>query len=340
MGQQLDDKESLEHEFKEFCIKRCIYKYYDIGEIEQIIQSGVLNTSFNKVIDDNIEAYFMYYIPKYMAAFSNCEIENGLLSIGINDYGEITGVPYFGDLNEEILHSYLLKAIKNVRGQHNSKKVKAEYVKHMKVQVIRVNTQDSDLLLYDNSSQLVESMNKQRQAYDKQYNIYLNTRKEWMSSFLSYTKSINQLLTDKRDEIIEFIIGHNPECLHDILEKIQDFQLTIGSDCIYHHKDDINHHIYWIFRFKDHAVSNFLKVKPVPPTTPKILNAPYTLITHLSNMRAKFIEKNKDLKYYLIRISFSGKIKDMKHIEYYNKFKKTWITKRRVIHPMYGPCCL
>ena len=340
LGQQLNEQESLEHEFKEFCIKQCISNYYDVDEIEKIICNGVLDSNFNKLIDENIEAYFMYYIPKYMAAFSNCEIENGVLSIGINDYSEITGIPYFGNLNEVTLQSYLLKALKNVRGHNNSKKVKAEYVKHIKVEVIEVNTWDSNILLYDNSSQLVESMKKQKKDYDNEYANYLKTRNEWMTLFLSYTININQLLSDKREEIIEFIKGHNPQFLDNIIENIQDHQLVISSNCIETHKDDTDHHLYWIFRFKDHSVNKYLNLKPLPPLSPKILNAPYTLMTQLSNMRAKFVDKNKDIKYYLIRISFSGKIKNMKYIEYYNKFRKTWNTKRRVLHPLYGPCCL
>lgn len=340
LGQQLDEKESLEHEFKEFCLKQCILNYYDIGEIENIIHTGVLDRNFNKIIDKNIEVYFMYYIPKYMAAFSNCDVKNGFLSVGINDYGEITGIPYFGDLNKSNLQSYLLKAIKNVRGSNNSKKIKTEYVKHLKVKVINVDTQDSNIILYDNSSQLVDRMKKQKDDYDNEYTTYLKNRKQWMTCFLSYTKNINQLLADKREEIVEFITIHNPDSSSNIIEKIQDTHLVISPDCIEKHKDDKHHHLYWIFRFKDHSVNEFLRVKPVPPMMPKILNAPYTLITHLSNLRAKFVYRNKDIKYYLIQITFSGRIKNMKHIEYYNNFKKTWITKRRVLHPLYGPCCL
>ena len=115
LGEKLNEKESLQTEFKEFCLKNNVYNYYSHQDLEQIVISGKLFENFNTIIHDNIKHYFLCYIPRYASAFSNCDdIKEGVLTIGINDYGEITGIPYIGEFDESNLQIYLENTFKHV----------------------------------------------------------------------------------------------------------------------------------------------------------------------------------------------------------------------------------
>jgi hypothetical protein len=338
LGEQLLEQESLSHEYKEFCLKNGVYNYYEYDEIENIITNGIIPIDFNRMIIDNIKTYFLHYIPKYASAFSNCNINNGLISIGINDFGEITGIPYIGELNTEMLELYLHDAFKLIRGNYNHRNCKKDYIKEIKLSVISIDTKDTDTRLYDISTSIIENMKKQREIYNIEYKHYLFDRDIWMKKFSTYSCSVNQLVNGKRHEIVEYVKTNSPNLIH-IINRIQS-EIPIEIDCIEECKDDPNHHLYWIFRFKDMKIYDLLESKPKPPISPRILHAPYTLITQLSDMRPKFLNNNHQLKYYLLRIHFSGSLGKNRNLEYYHPIKTTWQARCRVVHPVFGPCCL
>ena len=114
LGEQLNSNESMEIEYKEFCFKRNIYNYFSKKQIKHILLTGKLDESFNSKIYDNIRVYFNTYIPKYASAFYNSNIQNGVLKIGINDYGEVTGIPYIGNLDEMKCKSLLKESMKYI----------------------------------------------------------------------------------------------------------------------------------------------------------------------------------------------------------------------------------
>ena len=75
LGEQLSHNESLEHEYKEFCLKLNVFNYYDYEELEKIIVNGKLPSDFNTIIDDNILHYFAFYVPRYASVTRMMEVE-------------------------------------------------------------------------------------------------------------------------------------------------------------------------------------------------------------------------------------------------------------------------
>lgn len=121
---------------------------------------------------------------------------------------------------------------------------------------------------------------------------------------------------------------------------LNDPHFEVVPEMIDLYREDTTHPLYWLFKFKDDKVDRYMAEKPRPPSLPKICNAPYTFITQLSDMRLKFIQNNPELNYYLIQVRFSGHLKNMKYLEYYHKTKEQWLSRRRVMHSLHGPCCL
>jgi hypothetical protein len=339
LGEKLSDNETLHHEYKEFCLKNNVYNYYTHTELEQIVISGLLPVNFNEVIYENIKTYFLHYIPRYASAFSNCDdISHGMLTIGINDYSEITGIPFIGELDVNILQIYLESTYKLIRAENNSRKWKQEYIKHIEFEIIPIQIKNASLHLCDMSLDIYNTMKDQQELYRSQYNIYLESRNKWIVNFMDYACSINEMLDKRRDEVTRFVKNNaaNPEPIIEFLNS----RLPINYDDLDIRRDDKDDYIYWIFQFKDVILDKYMHTKPRPPIYPRMCNAPYALMTHLSDMRLKMIRNNKNLNYYMIRIKFSGNIPKSRSLEYYHPSRKIWQSRNRVWSPFIGPYCI
>ena len=339
LGEKLSEKETLKHEYKEFCLKNNVYNYYSHTELEQMVLTGKLLDNFNTVIHDNIKHYFLCYIPRYASAFSNCDdIKDGLLTIGISDYGEITGIPYIGELCATDLQSYLESTYKLIRAENNSRKWKQEYLKHIRIEVIPINIKNPSLHLCDMSRDIYDTMKQQKDLYDEQYIKYLRLRDVWINEFMDYACSINEMLDKRRHEVIAFVKKNAPR--PDPIIDFLNARLPIEYDDLNERRDNIDDYIYWIFQFKDIVIDKYLGEKPRPPIYPRMCNAPYALMTHLSDMRLKLIRNNKDLRYYTIRVHFSGNIPKSRPLEYLHPLRHTWQSRNRVWSPYIGPYCI
>jgi hypothetical protein len=127
----------------------------------------------------------------------------------------------------------------------------------------------------------------------------------------------------------------------DVIVDYLNNRLPIDLDNLEERKYDEDDYLHWIFQFKDITIDRYLNNKPRPPLYPKICNAPLALMTHLSDMRLKFIQNNKDLRYYLIKVHFSAKIQKpgAKTLEFYNPYRGMWQSRNRMWDPYIGPCC-
>ena len=95
LGTFFDHNETLDREFKEFCLKTEIKKIFSKCEIYQIIKNGVLPGKYNKIVLNNIKLYIQSYFPKYICSFHNNKdavFHRMNIYIGIDDHSEITGI--------------------------------------------------------------------------------------------------------------------------------------------------------------------------------------------------------------------------------------------------------
>ena len=102
------DKESLHTEYKEFCLQVPSSIMYSPTMIQKMIDSGVLDKDYNSLVYQSIEIYCTNVFPKNIVAFMNAEID-GEIILGVNDFGEITGIPCIGTLNEKIVKNMFVR---------------------------------------------------------------------------------------------------------------------------------------------------------------------------------------------------------------------------------------
>ena len=115
LGNFFGSRENLHNEFKEFCIRSEICPdLLSTNDIKQILIKGIPKTkndciiisNFNLLVINSIQSYIEWYLPKYFCAFLNAQIK-GNIYIGIDDYGEITGIPFAGDLDVSIINNMI-----------------------------------------------------------------------------------------------------------------------------------------------------------------------------------------------------------------------------------------
>ena len=197
LGDYIGFNESLQHEFKEFSLKIDPDLFYDAKTILEIVRNGKIPENFNKILIDNLNYYFQIYIPKYVSAFSNCEeLEEGILYFGVNNIGEITGIPFFGELNTKDLEKILYSVIDSVSLEEEIDKLYIEKIfKEIKIELITLDIEE-ELISDKTEEEILIAMTKY-QNYIERYNTYKEDHAKWINDLMSFTHKISYIILDR-----------------------------------------------------------------------------------------------------------------------------------------------
>lgn len=326
--QHIHKFESLNVEFKEFCLN-LNEDDFDCLNIEKISKTGILDDNekiiINNMILSSIKNYFIKYIPRYLSAFLNSNIDNAEMHIGVDDYGEITGIPFFG--SKEEFEKFIYNIIKLPLYYTKTKGKNVDYKIIVDELVIDKN------LLVDTSDEILKTYYNDKHLATITRKKYIIERRKWASALSEYTCKLPLLLEYKKKEFHNYLMKHAP---HMINYKIYSHEMRN----IAHLKANPNHYLYWLMLFKEQEIDKLQRIKPQKPKIPKINQGPYFLLNNLTELRTKFINNNNEIKYFVIKIVFPSKANEYDTVYYYNLEGKTWLTKERHYHVNVGPCCL
>jgi hypothetical protein len=336
IGNNIGFGETLEVELKEFTLKKDPMMYYSEEEVKNIITTGIIEPDkFNIMISDNICHFFKYYIPRYLSVFGNSNLDSATLYMGVNDFGEITGVPFFGKITEDYLNSYLdcIKTFISFNAKDNENI--EDLLSMVNFEVIKLE-KNTDFL--DNSiDNIIAEFEDKKKKYEIDYKSNLYDRIKWMQKMEYYITRIQDYATfpHYRKEVSDFILRNNKDCDSE-LKKLSDLFLSkevilVGNgDEIRMRRENIYDVVHWITKYKDFMIDTLKENKPAKIQycnfSQNIYNNQFCL---LSNLRFKFIERNKDIDYYLIKINFPTKFP--KKIYFRNNEFDNWNTRIRTI---------
>lgn len=322
--------ESLNIEFKEFCLHIDQDVLSDIFDVKKVCKNGFIEDqkTFNKIIIKTIRYYLYKYIPRYASAFINSKVNNAELVIGVDDFSEITGIPFFGEAKD------LETCISGIDINHYLKNhIKYESSHDLYVQLdIKKLILDSDYLV-DNSADILDDFYTNMEIKRQQLIDYKKKRIEWAERLNTYTCKLPVLIESKRKEFNEYLKEHAP---HMLGYQIYNHEMRN----IAHLKIDPGHYIYWLMEFKDAHVAKIKLEKPIKPILPKVIHGPEYLISNLTQMRCKFIRNNPTLNYFLITITFPKDTHDYPPVYYFNTDNEQWMKKIRKHHKNTGPYCV
>lgn len=318
---QLTDRETISKEYKEFSFKVDLEKYYEIEEINQVVKTGVLDQRFNTVVMDNIRHYIKYYIPKYISAFCNGHLETfSQLYFGIDDYGEISGIPFIGSLSEKIIKKSIYKSI--LENTITTDLTKKYIIENLKVSLIPLKV-NSTVIYSDLEERLIRVENNYKVAKES-YEAYRGIYLKWYSELSNYSVKLVKFYKIHRESLMNFILSTEPEYINVMEQEITPEMMSQIEKL----KCDPQNVLYWVCKYRDLKIEETLKLRPKKPHgKPKKLNFSNEFIK-LHRLRKKFLEKNPELRYYLLEIEIPNQCTDeVFYKDVYGAIKK----KKRVL---------
>jgi len=311
LGYPLNLKEDEKYEFKEFCLEKFTScNSYDEAEVIKIISKGLFDNKLNNLIKINLLSYLKKYIPKYYCSFCNSNLKSKLL-IGVNDVGEITGIPLFKVSVNEIKNFIKENILKNIKGDNIS-------IDDFNIKIIKLK-KDKDIV-YNISNNLLNDYIQHKKNKQKLFNNYNNKYKEWHTELQIKSGKLIRILKDKNEKknFINYLIENNVNIsIINFIKNNYKFDIPRGEEMQIRKKNK-NDYIHWLTQFKDKQQKDIIELKPIKPYY-KMCIDPFIILDKLTDMRYNFID-NKKINYYLIIIEING-INKTCPLFYYKKGK-------------------
>ncbi len=331
LGDNIGFNENLETEFKEFTLKIDPEIYFDNNEIKKMITDVDLDyDKFNTMIFDNIHHYFKYYLPKYISVFGTSTLKNADMYFGVNDYGEITGIPFFGTLSAEYLLEFL-DSIKLFITIDDGNITLDELLSNIKIEVIPL--QKDIYNLDDNVENIINDFLAKKKLYEKDYFASLHERRMWKEKMEYYVTGIRDYFTKKEYRLlVANFIREQPDFdkYLDIINLLESDALIeiSGFSEIAFRKTNKNDVIHWITEFKDLMIDKLKAMRPIRVPYFSYTNNVYNQqLSLLTNLRYRFCQNFEEINYYMIKISLPTNISN----NIYYKVADNWIKKTRTI---------
>ena len=331
LGSFLNQNEQLHVEYKEFCFKINIYKYYSKVELYLLINSGKFLPNFNDVILSNFKKYFDIYVPRYSCSFHNTYTKKKqIIYIGVNDFNEITGIPFEGDLVK--YKDSFEKYSNELLTTHMSNKC----CLNIKILIEKCEI-DEDILSDDHISEQMSEYFEQKKEYDQKLQSYVKNKEKWIQEMYFYKGKLQSVVNHEhvRSDFIQYLKNNN---VYEKFPEITNGDLVIESDEVKYHRNDEKKLIYWIILYKDSKVKQLIKRKPKEPNVPKTVNFDYCVVTKLTHLRKRFHSQN--INFYIMKIMVEQKMKCSNILKYKDSRTGNWRKMKRFLLDKDHPQCI
>jgi hypothetical protein len=347
--------ETITNEYKEIYILKFNINGKKISLKNLLFNYNINNKFFNDLILKTIKSYIINYLPKYISAFNNSKL-NGKLYIGVNDYGFIEGIPFYGELKIDDIYQFLFKINKYIR-MYNLSLIDQQYelinynminyIKNMKVDIIKLEYNDN---LNELKNEYISKLNyiiEQNEKLKEMWIIYIKEHKKWVHDVYYYGSSIFNYIHDKylrlcvNNYIIKNRINyHNSDEIFDKLNDIflnnKNIEYDFTHEEIQELKEDITSPIKWILEYKDYMALKLKKIRPKHPGKKPNKYILKNFCNNISNIRYPLLKNN--FNYYMIIINIQH-IPD-KIVEYKKIKSDVWYNKERKLNKYNEPCCI
>lgn len=332
LGSYMKHGENLHTEYKEFCIKENIYKFFDESQVSNLVRNGTMPRKFNQMVLYNLCKYVDIYLAKYASSFHNTKLETDRplrFMIGISDSSEITGIPYTSDMRED--HTFLQSYITNNLKDNLTNQCCITF--NLKIKQCKI---DSSILDDSDLEYALLKQDSQYNWYMTKYRKYNKKRKQWVKLVLKYKGKLQSVLEDSmcRQEFVQYLKERN---LLDRYMWYLKIKYQIDVDNIKNDKKDPTSFVYWLIKYKDEKVDELMANKPRPPPLPRIHNVEYEASTKMSCLRKRLLQHNKKLRYYVMVIELNKNHKCEECIKYCDPRKNHWREVRRSLHSAEHP---
>tara|TARA_X000000950_G_scaffold287247_1_gene398822 strand:+ start:1188 stop:2339 length:1152 start_codon:yes stop_codon:yes gene_type:complete len=240
LGDFTDYPESSRDEFKELTLDvvRAAAEFSK-EQMHVMLRSGTLPRSFNKYVDDVLRTRVCErWAPKYYACYNNADIKDYCeLHIGVDDNGQIVGIPYSGKMPFEELTDQIYEGIlrgckiwrrrqggrRRRRGGRRQKQYKSDFgplnmhdiKKSCKIKFIELDIKNKAYIEFCKNKlrELLSKVEEEDKIFNEAWRKYDKEKQKVRSGIARYDTSVNCLLNGSNSDIIR------GELIEKILEK-------------------------------------------------------------------------------------------------------------------------
>ncbi len=313
-----------------------VFNFYNVGlELSNEDSISLLENKkwiFNEYTLKTIASMIKIYLPKYTCAYlSNNYDDNSELFFGIDDLGNIKGIPYDGILDINYIKEIFIQVMKSYIKIDDGLNIE-DYVD---IELINVNYVNNEIL--ENVHPYYKEYLKIKSLYEINKNKFHKKKNTWNKLSLRYNQKLTNLVNDKdtRYELINYIEYKSPRnpIIKILKTDIIFDQITFEKIMIY--KNDINNIYYWITEWKDKMLSFIKSIRPQFNFKIPSYIYPTSILMAIDPMIPYWCKFNQNMNLYLIKFNFKAhnKIK----IQYKNIYNE-WCSCTRIISGN-GPCC-
>lgn len=337
--------EDLDKEYKELFLHK-INTHYSEEQLYNFINGQNINSHlFNRLITNTINTYIINYLPKYIAAFINSNI-NGDLYFGIQDNGNIVGIPFFGELDKSVIswainqcHVYL-KAY-NINNNKINDNIINKILKNIKIEI---STIENFICNQQDYSQTLDDFINLDNNIRQEWKIYFEKYHLWHNDIMKYSCKLSDFLDCEsiRNEIAIWIksFSSNPKFkkfdLDGIAKMYQNNEYinrNISMDLLDTVRYDYSHPLKWLIDFKDYKHVTIKKQRPLQPLIKPLKNIYGKFCCNIKNI--SYLLQKQGYSFYILKFSIPS-IKNI-YIEYFSTKQNQWLYRSRKMNSL-GPC--
>ena len=217
LGDKMPTLETIDIEYKEFCLKVPFggNKYQgNEEEAKYLVETSYIPRSLFDLFEKNLHIYLQNYLPRYMVMFGNTEgIDYGTLYMGVSDDGEITGIPFEkSSMGYPKIYGWLETILpKHLRmGTHQMIEgdIYQTYMSYCQIKIHPLQI-DPQMLRESNDDlqQKIQKIEETRMEFEKQRMDYQRKKRQWVEHVEQYKRKISILLNDShiKNEIIDWL---------------------------------------------------------------------------------------------------------------------------------------
>jgi hypothetical protein len=288
---------------------------------------------FNEHIMNNIKSMISVYLPKYTCAFLSTKIsEPTALYFGIDDIGNIIGIPYQGELNIQEIKEHMYNILnENIKINNNN------YTNLIDIKIIKVENNFKNKKIKSIHPDLKEYF-KHNENYNLLKNKYRRKRQVWEKLSVRYNNKICDLVnnTDTRDELIKYIeyFDSNNNNIK-LLKSNWQLKPFLLEEILYY-KNNKNSIFYWVTEWKDKMLAFIKTIKPKLNYKFPTNIFPSTIIMLIKPMLSYWFNTNSDMNLYLLKFEFKP---HNEHVLQYKNIFNEWVSCVRTVNHN-GPCCM
>ncbi len=352
-------KESLTVEHKEFTLNKSRYELTKLKTMK-FLKTLKWTKEIDELIEKNIMMYLSIYLPKYLTAYGNSNL-NGELNLGVNDWGILTGIPMRKLIKKQTMLDYIRSILSEQICKYENQKLLSKceidnLMKQIDIQIIKLNTNTKDIEDMEDIQleKKIVTFFKQKEMIQQKMD-YIRKREDvWKEKYENYRTLVNimkNLYTSK--QLYNYIRDNlsnreSQKVLRNYWSICKQFTLPD------HNKMQIDKRnpkklLYWLVTFKDYMIEKLSKQKPNFSELKKKVNKfinntekinPIKLFYQLTPIQKQLIET--EIPYYIIKITINGEnIPELmfKISKSYSSDNNVWKYKNRV-NTKFGPCCI